>query len=160
MLAQFGFVGSRSNGLLFVGFGVAFLLWLVILKFAFGLTRSSWLFAFAQLLGYTFFMMAGSSLYSNALTDTLIRVVLAAAVFVAALYGVLSIATGPLKRNLGLKSGDVLSGFSSQWLFGENDLEDTFDEIGEDVQTYVGMAEWRTKNGSLRWVVAWSTSWH
>ena len=142
-----------AYNLLFVGFGVAFLLWLVILKYAFGLARSSWLFAFAQLLGYTFFMLAGSSLYTNAVSDVLIRVVLAAAVFVAALYGVLSIATGPLKRNLGLKSGDVLSGFSSQWLFGENDLEETFDEIGENVQTYVGMAEWRTKNGSLRWVV-------
>ncbi len=142
-----------AYNLLFVGFGVAFLLWLVTLKYAFGLTRSAWLFAFAQLLGYTFFILAGSSLYTEAISDVLIRVMLAAAVFVAALYGVLSIATGPLKRNLGLKSGDVLSGFSSQWLFGENDLEDTFDEIGESVQTYVGMAEWRTKNGALRWVV-------
>ena len=142
-----------ASNLLFVGFGVAFLLWLTVLKYAFGLTRSAWLFAIAQLLGYTFFMLAGSSLYSEAPSDTLMRVGLAAAVFVAALYAVLSFASGPLKRNLGLKSGDVLSGFSSQWLFGENDLEEAFDEIGETVQTYVGMAEWRTKHGNLRWVV-------
>lgn len=140
-----------ASNLLFVGFGAAFLLWLTVLKYAFGLTRSAWLFAIAQLLGYTFFMLAGSSLAAP--TDTLMRVGLAAAVFVAALYAILSLASGPLKRNLGLKSGDVLSGFSSQWLFGENDLEEAFDEIGENVQTYVGMAEWKTRNGSLRWVV-------
>ncbi len=142
-----------ASNLVFVGFGVAFLLWLTTLKYAFGLTRSAWLFAIAQLLGYTFFMLAGSSLYLEAPTDTLMRVVLAASVFVAALYAVLSFASGPLKRNLGLKSGDILSGFSSQWLFGENDLEEAFDEIGENVQTYIGMAEWRTKHGNLRWVV-------
>ena len=142
-----------ASNLLFVGFGVAFLLWLTTLKYAFGLTRSAWLFAIAQLLGYTFFMLAGSSLYLEASPSILLRVVLAAAVFVAALYAVLSFASGPLKRNLGLKSGDVLSGFSSQWLFGENDLEEAFDEIGETVQTYIGMAEWRTKHGHLRWVV-------
>ncbi|VVC02385.1 Uncharacterised protein [uncultured archaeon] len=139
--------------LLFIGFGFAFFLWLSVLKFAFGLERSAWLFSFAQALGYTLFLIAGSSLYVGALDDVLLRVGLSAAVFVAALYGLLSLTSGPLKRNLGLKSADVLSGFSSQWLYGEKDLEETFDEIGETVTTYVALAQFKTKHGTLQWVV-------
>jgi len=146
-------IQPAAFNLLFIGFGLAFFLWLSILKFAFGLERSAWLFAFAQALGYTLFLLAGSSLYLGALDDVLLRVGLSAAVFVAALYGLLSLAGGPLKRNLGLKSQDVLSGFSSQWLYGEKDLEETFDEIGESVTTYVGLAQFKTKQGTLQWVV-------
>ncbi len=144
---------AAAFNLIFIGFGLAFFLWLSTLKFAFGLERSAWLFAMAQAVGYTLFLLAGSTLYTGALSDVLLRVGLSAAVFVAALYGLLSLASGPLKKNLGLKSGDVLSGFSSQWLYGEKDLEDTFEEIGEDATTLVSLAQFKTKQGTLQWVV-------
>ncbi|VVB57457.1 Uncharacterised protein [uncultured archaeon] len=146
-------VSPAAFNLIFIGFGLAFFLWLSTLKFAFGLERSAWLFALAQAVGYSLFLIAGSTLYVGALSDVLLRVGLSAAVFVAALYGLLSLTSGPLKKNLGLKSSDVLSGFSSQWLYGEKDLEDTFEEIGEDVSTYVALAQFRTKQGTLQWVV-------
>ncbi len=146
-------VNPAAFNLIFIGFGLAFLLWFSTLKFAFGLERSAWLFALAQAVGYTLFLLAGSTLYAGALSDLLLRVGLSAAVFVAALYALLSLASGPLKKNLGLKSGDVLSGFSSQWLYGEKDLEGAFEEIGEEVTTYVALARFETKNGTLDWVV-------
>jgi putative membrane protein len=139
--------------IIFIGFGIAFLLWLAILKFAFGLERSAWLFALAQSAGYAIFLLAGSSLYAGAIDDLLLRVGLSAAVFTAALYALLSLASGPLKKNLGLKSADILSGFSSQWLYGEKDLEEAFDEIGEEVVTYVAVAKFETRHGALQWIV-------
>ncbi len=139
--------------LIFVGFGLSFLIWFAALKFAFGLNRSAWLFAIAQMLVYMCFLIAGTSLYSGGVSDLLVRVVLAAVVFVGALYGLLFIASGPLKKNLGLSSPDVLSMFSSQWLYGEKDLEEAFDEMGETASTWVGVAEWRTSAGKMQWVV-------
>ena len=45
--------------LVFVGFGLAFLLWLAVLKFAFGLERSAWLFAPAQMVCFALFLLIG-----------------------------------------------------------------------------------------------------
>ncbi len=146
-------VYAAGFNLIFVGFGLSFLLWFSTLKFAFGLRRSAWLFAIAQMLAYTFFLIAGTSIYSGGVSDLLVRIGLAAVVFVGALYGLLFIASGPLKKNLGLSSPDVLSMFSSQWLYGEKDLEDAFDEMGETATTWVGVAEWRTPAGKMHWVV-------
>lgn len=142
-----------SANLIFVGFGFAFLAWFCILKFAFGLSRSAWLFSTAQLLVYALFLLAGSTLYAGGVPDVLGKTALAAAVFVGALYGILFVASGPMKRNLGVSSPDALSMFASQWLYGETDLEEALDEMGESARTLVGVATFVTRRGSLHWVV-------
>ncbi|MDE1797871.1 MAG: DUF2070 family protein, partial [Candidatus Micrarchaeota archaeon] len=85
--------------------------------------------------------------------SSLYKTALAAIVFVGALYALLFVASGPLKKNLGVSSPDVLSMFASQWLYGEKDLEEAFDEMGERVSTQAGVATFQTRNGTLRWVV-------
>ncbi len=161
-----GFYPHAAN-LVFVGFGLSFLLWLVVLKFAFGLERSAWLFAPAQMICFAVFLLFGPLLLSAALphaapiatpllsdlTSSLYKTALAAIVFVGALYALLFVASGPLKKNLGVSSPDVISMFASQWLYGGKDLEEAFDEMGEHVRTLVGVATFQTKQGKLRWVV-------
>lgn len=142
-----------SINLVFVGFGLAALWWLVVLQFAFGLKRFAWIFAFSQMVAYALFHLAAPGLLTGATSDILVKTTLAGAVFISALYGVLFIVSGPMKKNLGVSSPDALSMFASQWLYGEKDLEDAFDEMGENVRTLMGVATFSTRNGKLHWVV-------
>ncbi|PIT84273.1 hypothetical protein COU37_04400 [Candidatus Micrarchaeota archaeon CG10_big_fil_rev_8_21_14_0_10_45_29] len=154
------FLGAAALGsnpakesVVFVGFGLAFLLWLFSLKFAFGLERSCWIFAFLQMALHALFLVAGTSLYDGSIRFLLLKVILTSLVFVGALYAVLFLASRPLKKNLGLSSNDVLSMFSSQWLFQEKDLEDAFDELGEEALTWIGACTFSTRNGKMQWIV-------
>jgi putative membrane protein len=48
---------------------------------------------------------------------------------------------------------DALSMFASQWLYGEKDLEEVFDEIGETVETFVFVARFSGKKNDAFFVV-------
>lgn len=142
-----------SEYLLILGFGLTYLLWLVILKFAFGLARSSWIFAGSQLLLHALFLVAGTSLFVGAISDLIIKTILASFVFVAALYTLLFIASRPLKKNLGVSSQDALSMFAGQWLYEEKDLEDAFDELGEYSSTFLAAAVVSTRHGRCQFII-------
>jgi putative membrane protein len=148
--SKFGFA---HENVLIIGFGLTYLLWMFVLKFAFGLDRSSWLFAGVQLVLHTVFLIAGSSLFVSGLSDILIKIVSASFVFVAALYVFLFFASRPLKKNLGVSSQDVLSMFAGQWLYEEKDLESAFDEMGEYATTFVAAAAFRTRHGKCNFII-------
>jgi len=138
---------------IYAGFGLAFLIWFFTLKFAFGLTRSSWLFATLQMILHLFAILLASFLFEGALTDFVTRIVLATIIFILLMYSLLFVASGPLKKNLGISSSDAISMFASQWLYQEKEIEEAFDEMGEVASTWIGVARFTTKNGKMDWVV-------
>ncbi len=58
-----------------------------------------------------------------------------------------------MKKNLGVSSMDALSMFLSQWLYGEKDLEEAFEGIGEEVETLVWVGKFEGKKNSALFVV-------
>lgn len=140
--------------LVFVGIGLSLVAWFSILRFAFGLERSAWIFSILQLFLHSIFLLAGSSIALGAYPESIAaKLVVTSVVFLAAMGGLLFLASAPLKKNLGLTSSDALSMFLSQWIYGEKDLEDAFAEIGEKAETLVGVSGVRTRHGTCLLVV-------
>ncbi len=137
----------------YVGFGISFLVWLVILKFAFGLERSCWIFATLQSILHLGALIFASFLFAEAIEDSAIKIALSSLVFVFLLYSILFMASRPLKKNLGISSSDAISLFASQWLYQDNEIEDAFDEMGEIANTWVAVARFKTNVGVMDWVV-------
>ncbi|MFA5108528.1 MAG: DUF2070 family protein [Candidatus Micrarchaeia archaeon] len=143
---------SQPN-LVFVGFGLSFLLWISVLNFAFGLARSCWIFAIMQAAVFALFMIFALPIFSIGTSDLLAKILLVCFVFVFTLYSLLFLASRPMKKNLGISSNDALSMFASQWLYQDKELEDALDEMGEPAQTWIGVASFKTQNGIMHWVV-------
>ncbi len=145
---------SWGANLIFVGIGLALIAWFSILRFAFGLEKSAWLFCGMQLFLHSAFLLAGSSVaLGQQPAGMAARIGLSVFVFLAAMGGLLFLASAPLKKNLGLTSSDALSMFLSQWIYGEKDLEDAFEEIGEEAHTLVGVCGIKTSKGTCNLVV-------
>jgi len=129
---------SQAGNLIFLGFGVAFVLWYFLLLFAFDFRKSALLFALLQAVFFAlaYLVSTGAGINADA-SDMLAKIFLSGFVFLAALYALLFIVSAPMKKNLGVSGGDAISMFLSQWLYGEKDLEEAFEWIGENVETLV-----------------------
>ncbi len=145
---------SFSANLVFLGFGLAFALWYFMLYIAFDFRRSALLFAVMQtVLFAVFFISRGPFAVQTDFAGLLLRIYLASAVFLAALYVFFYLISAPMKKNLGISSIDALSMFLSQWLYGEKDLEEAFEGIGEEVETLVWLCEFSGKKNRALFVV-------
>ena len=139
-----------ASNLVFVGFGVAFALWYFLLIIAFDFRKSAPMLALMQLALFAFFFLTGAGFGTPFDPGgVLLRVFLSSFVFICGIYLMFYVVSAPMKKNLGVSSMDALSMFLSQWLYGEKDLEEVFDEIGEDAQTLVWMARFSGKNETL-----------
>lgn len=153
-LAAFALFGiPYAAGLIFVGFGLAFVLWYFVLFLAFDFRKSAVLFATMQLVIFAAFFFARTGVGVEGVGDALVKMYVAGFFFLAALYAMFYIVSAPMKKNLGISSMDALSGFLSQWLYGEKDLEDVFDEIGEDARTLVWVGRFSGKKNDALFVV-------
>lgn len=143
-----------AANLLFVGFGISFVLWYFMLLLAFDFRRTAFLFATMQLVLFAvFFLARGGYGAEQDLQGLLVKVYLASFVFLAALYVLFYIISAPMKKNLGISSMDALSMFLSQWLYGEKDLEEAFEGMGEEVETLVWVGKFEGKENHALFVV-------
>jgi len=127
-----------SASLVFVGFGASFALWYFMLIIAFDFRKSAPLLSLMQLVLFAFFFLTGAGIGSGLdPAGVMLRVLLSSIVFICGFYLMFYVVSAPMKKNLGVSSMDALSMFLSQWLYGEKDLEEVFDEIGEDSETMV-----------------------
>ncbi|MEM2137986.1 MAG: DUF2070 family protein [Candidatus Anstonellaceae archaeon] len=140
-----------SSNLVFLGFASAFCLWYFTLVLAFDFRRSAVFFATLQTILFALFLISRGPIgVQTDFAGLLLKIYFASAVFLAALYVLFYLVSAPMKKNLGISSIDALSMFLSQWLYGEKDLEEAFEEIGEEVETLVWLCEFRgTKNHAL-----------
>ena len=143
-----------AANLVFVGFGIAFVLWYFMLLLAFDFRKTAFFFATMQLVLFAVFFLARGGYGANEdLQGLLVKVYLASFVFLAALYVLFYIISAPMKKNLGVSSMDALSMFLSQWLYGEKDLEEAFEGIGEEVETLVWVGSFEGKKNRCYFVV-------
>ena len=155
-LASFALSGiwQAAGNVVFVGFGVAFVLWYFLLLLAFDFRKSAFLFATMQMILFALFFLSGIGLWTGADPITLlVKMYFAAFVFLSALYVMFYIVSAPLKKSFGISGIDAVTMFLSQWLYGGKDLEEVFEEIGEGVQTLVWLAEFKGKGNNALFVV-------
>lgn len=143
----------EAANLIFVGFGASFALWYFLLIIAFDFRKSAPLFALMQLALFAFFFLTGAGFGNAEPSGVLLRVILASLVFICGFYLLFYVISAPMKKNLGVSSMDALSMFLSQWLYGEKDLEEVFEEIGEDAETMVWLARFSGRKHDTIFVV-------
>ncbi|MEM4554902.1 MAG: DUF2070 family protein [Candidatus Anstonellaceae archaeon] len=145
---------APAANLVYVGFGLVFVLWYFLLKLAFGFHKSAFLFATLQLILFATFHTIGGALEQEAdVIGLLAKLYLAVFVFLAAIYLMFYFLSLPMKKNLKISSMDAISMFLSQWLYGEKELEEVFDEIGEEAETFVWVGKFEGKQGGAFFVV-------
>jgi putative membrane protein len=143
-----------AYNLVFVGFGFACALWYYVLYLAFNFRKSAGAFALLQLALFAMFFLTREGFgASTQPADLLTKVVLSSATSLAALYVLFYFISAPMKKNLKISSTDALSMFLSQWLYGEKDLEEVFDEIGEEAETLVWVGRFEGKGNKCLFVV-------
>ena len=67
-----------------------------------------------------------------------------------AIYSFVAIIESPIKGNLGVGGLELLSLFIAQISEGSNALESVFDDMGEEVDTTVGLISFKDKNGNIK----------
>ncbi len=155
-LVSFALAGvwPASSNLIYVGFGFAFVLWYFMLLLAFDFRKTAFLFATMQMVLFAVFLLAhGGPGAGASLQGLLIRIYLASFVLLAALYVLFYVVSAPMKKNLGVSGMDALSMFSSQWLYGEKDLEEAFDWLGEEAETLVWVGRFEGRRNHALFVV-------
>ncbi len=94
----------------------------------------------------TFLSISTSNIgYFSILTFS-IRVIIASAILILAVYSFVLVVESPMRRNLGVGSLEFLSLFLSHITEGSPALEDLFEEIGEPVDTLVGIIAFKTSS--------------
>ena len=81
---------------------------------------------------------------------TIFKVFIASLIFLLAIYSLISVAESPMKKNLGFGALDILSYFISHMNEGSNSIEELFDNVGEPIDTYVGVASFRKLDGTIK----------
>lgn len=141
---------KEAKNFVYFGFALSFVVWYFILLLGFNLKRSAIVFSAAQLLIFALFAS-----FFEALTETenfhliLIKIYLTAFVLLAIIYAIFYLVSAPMKKNLGISSLDAISMFAAQWLYGKKDLEETFYEFGEEIETLVWIGKFSGKRQAL-----------
>lgn len=96
-------------------------------------------------IGYLEFATSGSvvlALYFKA--------IIGAVLLAIAIYAFITIIQSPIKNNLGVGGLELLSLFIAQISEGSNALEEVFDEMGEAIDTTVGLISFKDKTGNIK----------
>ncbi|MFY9637242.1 MAG: DUF2070 family protein, partial [Methanobacterium sp.] len=77
----------------------------------------------------------------------IIKILIASLILVVAIYSFVIIIESPMKRNLGVGGLELLSLFLAHVTEGSNALEGLFEDMGEPIDTIIGIAAFKGKNG-------------
>ncbi|MCI5867092.1 MAG: DUF2070 family protein [Methanosphaera sp.] len=78
------------------------------------------------------------------------KAIIGAILLAIAIYSFVAIIESPIKGNLGVGGLELLSLFIAQISEGSNALESVFDDMGEEVDTTVGLISFKDKNGNIK----------
>ncbi|VVC04593.1 Uncharacterised protein [Candidatus Burarchaeum australiense] len=145
---------AGSMNLIFVGYGLNFILWYAIAKIVFRLKYSAFLFAILQLAYNAIFFLASRAIVlDSSPLAAVVKFYLVSGVFLLALYAIFWLINAPLKRNFGISGIDALSLFMGQWLMRSSDIEEMFDSVGQEVETTVGVLAFRGRKEKCAFIV-------
>ena len=140
--------------IILLGFGLVFGFWYLVFNTVFGLTKLALLFALIQLTLNSMFLLVSEYIFiAGDPFSILIKIYFASAVFFAGIYIFLLFINAPMKRIFGIKSTEAFNMFISQWLYKSKELEETFEDIGETIETQVGIARFKGKTQDVLFVV-------
>lgn len=140
--------------ILLIGFGLVFAFWYLIFNTVFGLNKLAVVFALIQLSLNSLFLLFGRYIYvSNEPLEILIKIYFASAIFLGGIYVFLLLVNAPMKRVFGIKSTEAFNLFLSQWMHRSKGLEETFEDIGQTIETQVGIARFKGKKQDILFIV-------
>ncbi len=127
---------SKATELTFLslGFAISFLMW-IGLSFLIFLNRfRGFAFSLLQLIIYAVFSYIA---FSFSLNSLFVGFLIATFTIGLVSFILVSILNAPMKKNFGVKSIDVASGFLTHWFYGEDFLEELFLKVGKEVEVPV-----------------------
>ena len=89
-------------------------------------------------------------LFALGLIGTIFKVIIASLIFLLAIYAFISVVESPMRKNLGFGALEILSYFILHMNEGTNTIEKLFDNAGEAIDTFVGVASFRRLDGSIK----------
>ena len=93
------------------------------------------------------FLFVDTSFMGPIILQVTIKALVAAIIFVLAIYAFITIIASPFKKNLGIGVLDLLSLFIAHMNEGSNSLEGLFETMGEAIDTMVTFVSFRTEEG-------------
>jgi putative membrane protein len=145
---------AGSNNLIFVGYGLSFILWYAIAKIVFRLRYTALLFAILQLAYNSLFFFASRLIVlESGPLDAIVKFYFVSGIFLLALYAIFWLINAPLKRNFGISGIDALSMFIAQWIMKSSDLEEMFDSVGQEIETTVGVVAFKGAKEKCAFIV-------
>ena len=130
---------------------LVFALWYVTARIVFNLKYSSMLFGLMTPTLNVMFLLADKSMAvgSAESISMLTKLYFASLIFLGAIYGLFWLINAPMKRNFGVSLTEAASLFLAQWFEASPKLEAMFDEVGESVNTLLGVLAFKA-NGKLK----------
>ena len=93
------------------------------------------------------FMFIDTSFMGPIILQITIKAIVAAVIFVMAIYAFVNVIASPFKKNLGIGALDLLSLFIAHMNEGSHSLEGLFENMGESIETIVTFISFKTENG-------------
>ena len=153
-----GFFVSKYDAIygqiiIIIGAALVFVLWYAIAKLIFILKFRSFLFAVLQLFFHLmFFINFSRNSFSSDLGGYLFRFYFAAFLLLLGLYIFFMIVNAPMRRSFGINSTDAFSLIVAQWLYKDNNMEKTMDNLGENVKTLISVYSFQRENDKVLFV--------
>ncbi len=147
LFSEFGF-GPGVVVFAVISSALVYLLWFVVIFFAFDLRLKSFLLSLIQPVLFLFFLLFWKvegflqpTVFSsfNLFLELLITIL----IFLLVLWGVEVVINAPTKRNFGVSAVQVSKFFLSQWLSGGRELESLFSVSSERVNTLVSVVSFK-----------------
>jgi predicted neutral ceramidase superfamily lipid hydrolase len=151
----FSEVGFKSGVVVLavIASALVYLLWFVVLFFAFDLKFKSFILSFIQPVLFLFFILFWKftgflqPVAFNSFT-LLLQLLVTILIFLLVLWSLEIVINAPTKRNFGVSAVQVSRFFMSQWLNGGRELETLFSISSEKVNTIVSVVSF--KNNGLK----------
>ena len=142
---------DTSYNLLLLANAFIFVLWFVTARIVFDLKFTSFLFGLITPTLNVMFLLADKSLSMGSPESITVlgKLYFSAFIFLAAIYGIFWLINAPMKRNFGVSMTEAASLFLAQWFEASPKLERMFEEVGETVNTYLGILAFRA-DGKLK----------
>lgn len=130
-----------STDVLFIGYGLAFVVWYLVARVFFNLHwYTSFILSVIQLVYNTIFLLIGRLVFvSNEPGAMVLKIYFSSIAFMAALYAVFWLIDAPMKRNFRVSGIEAISLFMAQWMGKSKELEEMFESVGEEIETVVNV---------------------
>ncbi len=148
VLSEAGISPEMAFNILLMGNAVIFALWFITARIVFYLRYTAFFFALITPTLTIMFLLVDRSLSPAGAPESIAvmtKLYFASFIFLAAIYALFWMINAPMKRNFGVSMTDAASFFLAQWFEQSPKLEKMFEEVGEEIDTLVGVMAFRAK---------------